>query len=202
MKALAVALAALALITSHPAFAQARTESPERQAAMLAAEKMADQSYKIGPEDVLEVSVWREDALKKDVLVLPDGMLSFPLAGDVRAAGRSVGEVRAEIGKRLEKFIPDPVVSVAVNRVASQRIYVIGKVNKPGDFPVGRYIDVLQALAMAGGFNPFAAVNDVKIFRRQEGRLVSIPFVYNQLERGRNLEQNIVLQAGDVIVVP
>ena len=198
MRAFAIALAALSLALASSAQAQ----SVDRQAAMIAAEKAADQSYKIGPEDVLEISVWREDALRKDVQVLPDGALSFPLVGDVRAAGRSVAEVRTEIGKRLEKFIPDPVVSVAINRVASQRFYIIGKVNRPGDFPVGRYIDVLQALAMAGGFNPFAAINDVKIFRRANGKLVTIPFVYSQVERGRNLEQNIVLQAGDVIVVP
>src|SRR5262249_14352444 len=114
-----------------------------------------DDPFRIGPEDVLEISVWKEEALKKDVLVRPDGDISFPLAGDLRAAGRTVAELREELTSRLAKYIPDPVVSVIVNRVASNRIYVVGRVARPGDFAAGRYIDVLQALAMAGGLNAF-----------------------------------------------
>ena len=176
-------------------------QSP-RDAASAAAQSSAEHAYKVGPEDVLEVSVWKEEALKKDVLVRPDGGLSFPLVGDIQASGRSIAEIRAEISKRLERFIPDPVVSVAVSKIASQRIYVIGKVNKPGDFPVGRSVDVLQALSMAGGLNAFAAANDIRIVRRDRGRSVSLPFQYSQVERGQRLEQNIELLPGDVVVVP
>ncbi len=92
-------------------------------------------SYRVGPEDVLEISVWREDALKKEVLVRPDGGMSYPLIGEVQAAGKTVLEIREEIAKRLERFIPDPAVSVAILKVGSQRVYVIGKVNKPGEYP-------------------------------------------------------------------
>ncbi len=159
-------------------------------------------TYRIGPEDVLEISVWREDALKKEALVRPDGGISYPLIGDVQAAGRTVHEIRGEIAKRLEKFIPDPVVSVAILKVGSQRIYVLGKVAKPGDFPIGRYVDVLQALSMAGGLTQFADGNEIRIMRREGDRQVMLPFEYSRVVRGDKLDQNIKLRAGDVVVVP
>jgi polysaccharide export outer membrane protein len=159
-------------------------------------------TYKVGPEDVLEISVWKEEGLKKEVLVRPDGGLSYPLIGEVQAAGKTVLEIRDEMGKRLEKFIPDPVVSVAILKVGSHRVYVIGKVQKPGDFPVGRYIDVLQALSMAGGLTPFADANAIRVMRREGEKQVIIPFEYNRVVRGDKLDQNIQLRAGDVVVVP
>lgn len=162
----------------------------------------ADEAYRIGPEDVLEISVWKEEALKKEVLVRPDGEISFPLAGDIRAAGRTVAEVREEIARRIGKFIPEPVVSVLVNRVASNKVYVIGRVNRPGDFAAGRYIDVLQALAMAGGLNAFADEKRIKVIRKLEGKDVVLPFDFRAVSRGEKLEQNIRLQGGDVVVVP
>jgi polysaccharide export outer membrane protein len=122
--------------------------------------------------------------------------------GDIQAAGKTVSDIREEVTKRLARYIPDPVVSVTLQKIGSHRVYVIGKVNKPGDFPVGRYIDVLQALAMAGGLTPFAAADDIKIIRRDGTRSASLPFQYSRVERGQNLEQNIVLRAGDVVVVP
>lgn len=158
--------------------------------------------FRIGPEDILEISVWKEEGLKKDVLVRPDGGLSFPLIGDLQAAGRSVEEVRLEIAKRLEKFIPDPVVSVLVQRVASNKIFVIGRVLKPGEFPAGRYVDVLQALSMAGGLTTFADEKDVKVLRRANGAQKLFHFDFRAVSRGEKLEQNILLQGGDVVVVP
>jgi polysaccharide export outer membrane protein len=159
-------------------------------------------TYRVGAEDVLELSVWREDALKKEVLVRPDGGISYPLIGEVQAAGKTALEIRDEVTKRLEKFIPDAVVSVTILKTGSQRIYVLGKVNKPGEFPVGRYVDVLQALSMAGGLTPFAASNDIRVVRRDGARQVVIPFEYGRIVRGDKLEQNIQLRAGDVVVVP
>jgi polysaccharide export outer membrane protein len=161
-----------------------------------------DRDYRIGPEDVLDISVWREEGLKQTVLVRPDGGISFPLIGDVMAAGRTVEELRDEIGKRLDKFVPGPVVSVAVTRVASHRIYVIGRVNKPGDFPAGRFVDVLQVLTMAGGLTPFASENGIQIIRREGGKQIVIPFRFGDVRRGVNLEQNILLRAGDTVLVP
>jgi polysaccharide export outer membrane protein len=159
-------------------------------------------SYRVGPEDVLEISVWREDALKKEVLVRPDGGLSYPLIGEVQAAGKTVNEIRAEIAKRLEKFIPEPAVSVSLLKVGSQRVYVLGKVTKPGEFAVGRYVDVLQALSMAGGLTQFAESNEIRVMRREGERQIVLPFEYARVIRGQKLEQNIQLRGGDVVVVP
>jgi len=158
--------------------------------------------YRIGPEDVLEISVWKEEGLKKEVLVRPDGGISFPLAGDMQAAGKTTRELQGEIVQRLEKFISDPVVSVAILKIAGNKIYVIGRVNKPGEYVAGRYVDILQVLSMAGGLTPFAAENDIKVLRKENGKDVVFPFRYSQVKAGNNLEQNIVLRGGDVVVVP
>jgi polysaccharide export outer membrane protein len=159
-------------------------------------------AFRIGPEDILEISVWKEEGLKKDVLVRPDGGLSFPLVGDLKAAGKTVEEVRAELARRLEKYIPDPVVSVLLQRVVSNKIYVIGRVAKPGDFPAGRYVDVLQALSMAGGLTTFADEKDIRVLRREGGTQKAFGFDFKAVSRGEKLEQNIRLQGGDVVVVP
>jgi polysaccharide biosynthesis/export protein len=159
-------------------------------------------SYRVGAEDVLEISVWREDTLKKEVLVRPDGGVSYPLIGEVQAAGKTVNEIREEISKRLDKYIPDPVVSVTVLKTGSQRVYVIGKVNKPGEYPIGRYVDVMQALSMAGGLTPFADSNNIRVMRRDGDRQTVLPFEYGSVVRGQKLEENILLRTGDVVVVP
>jgi polysaccharide export outer membrane protein len=183
------------------AFAQAQTDGKPAAVASRVAD-VDPSNYRVGPEDVLEISVWHEDALKKEALVRPDGGISYPLIGEVQAAGKTVLEIRDEITKRLEKFVPDAAVSVTIIKVGSQRIYVIGKVNKPGEFPVGRYVDVLQALSMAGGLTPFADSNDIRVMRRDGARQVVLPFEYNRVVRGDKLEQNVQLRAGDVVVVP
>lgn len=158
--------------------------------------------YRIGPEDVLEISVWKEEGLKKEVLVRPDGGIAFPLAGDMEAAGKTAEQLQQEITQRLSKFMADPVVSVAVTKVAANKIYVIGRVNKPGEYVTGRYVDVLQGLTMAGGLTPFAAENDIKVMRKENGKEVVFPFRYSDIKKGVNLEQNILLKPGDVVVVP
>jgi polysaccharide export outer membrane protein len=136
------------------------------------------------------------------VLVRPDGGLSFPLAGDVSASGLTVEALSTEIATRLRKYIPEAVVTVAVKELGGNRIYVIGKVNRPGEYPFSRPLDVMQALSLAGGATPFASLNDVRVLRREEGRQIAIPFHYGEVERGRNLEQNIELRTGDTVVVP
>jgi polysaccharide export outer membrane protein len=158
--------------------------------------------YKINPGDIISVSVWREEDLQREVLIRPDGKFSFPLAGDINAKGKSVEQVRQLLAKKLSRFIPDLVVSVAVLAINGNKVYVIGQVNRPGDIPVNPNIDIMQALSIAGGTNPFAQVNDISILRRTENGLISIPFRYGDIEKGKRLEQNIVLKAGDVVVVP
>jgi polysaccharide export outer membrane protein len=161
-----------------------------------------DPAYVIGPEDALDIAVWKDDTLKAATLVRPDGGISFPLVGDLTAAGKTALQLREELTRRLEKYIPEPVVTVAVVRVASYRIYVIGRVNKPGDFALGRNIDVLQALSLAGGMTPFASEDGIRIIRKIDGKSVSIPFQYSRVRRGGDLSQNITLRSGDVLLVP
>lgn len=162
----------------------------------------AEEPYRIQPGDVLSISVWRESDLQAEVLVRPDGGISFPLAGELAALGKTPDEVRSALDERLRKFIPDPVITVTVRAIGGNRIYVLGKVNRPGEFPFSRPIDVMQALSLAGGMTSFAALNDILILRRSDGRQRSIPFRYSDVERGRGLEQNILLQSGDTVVVP
>ena len=158
--------------------------------------------YKIQPGDLLTISVWKESDLQSEVFVRPDGGLSFPLAGDIPAAGHSVEEVRGMIDKRLSKVIADPEVTVSVKQSGGNLIYVVGKVNKPGNFPLSGPIDVMQALSLAGGATPFASLNDIRIIRRDGMHQTSIQFRYHDIEGGRDLDQNILLHSGDTVVVP
>jgi polysaccharide export outer membrane protein len=161
-----------------------------------------DPGYKLGAEDVMLVSVWKDEQLTREVVVRPDGMFSFPLIGDVQAEDRTVEDIRGDIVKRLTKYIPNPNVSVAVTKVISYKVYVVGRVNKPGEYLIGHYTDVLQALSLAGGLTPFAAENDIKVMRRVRGEQHAIPFRYGDVRKGRDLEQNIILRRGDVVMVP
>ena len=160
------------------------------------------EEYRIGPEDVLDISVWKEPDLAREVLVRPDGGISFPLAGDIEAAGKTTTEIQAIITERLRRYIPEAVVSVSAIKLAGYRIYVLGKVNDPGELVPGRYLDVLQALTMAGGLTPYASRGKINIVRRSGEQLNVLRFDYADVERGRNLEQNILLKSGDVVVVP
>lgn len=162
----------------------------------------AVQPYLLQPGDILQVAVWREQELQSEVVIRPDGRLSFPLSGDVLAAGRSVEDVRVELETRLRKFVPEAVVTVAVKALAGNRVFIVGKVLKAGDFVMNRPIDVMQAIALAGGASPFAELGGIRVLRRTDGRLTSIPFSYGDVENGRKLEQNILLQGGDTVVVP
>ena len=160
-------------------------------------------AYLVKPGDILEVSVWKEEDLQREVLVRPDGRFSFPLAGDIDANGKSVGELQLEVAARLQKYIPDLVVTVAVTEIHGNKSYVIGQVNNPGEFIVNPRVDVMQALSMAGGTTPFAALNDIKILRRDSNGIQrAISFAYKNVEKGRSLDQNILLNSGDVLVVP
>ncbi len=169
---------------------------------LMASLSMADSGYRVGPEDILGISVWKEEGLQKEVLVRPDGGISFPLAGEMTAAGKTSDQLAVEITERLKKSINDPVVSVSVLKVSGNKIYVIGRVARPGEYVAGRYVDILQALTMAGGLTPFADEDDIKVLRKRNGKDEVFPFEYSDVSRGRHLEQNIMLQSGDVVVVP
>jgi len=159
--------------------------------------------YLIQPGDILLISVWKEENMSQPTVVRPDGRISFPLAGDVVAAGNSVENLQQQLTDKLEKYIPDPVLTVSVQKLLGNIIYVIGKVNRPGEFAIVRNIDVIQALSMAAGTSTYAALGKIKILRRNnDGTLQAIPFNYSDVEKGKRLEQNIMLKAGDVVVVP
>ena len=158
--------------------------------------------YVIGPGDVLDISVWKEEALTKLVTVLPDGKISFPLVGPIRAGGKTLDQFSKELEKKLSRFVPDLNLSVLVHEVNSMLVYIIGRVNNPGRFVLNSNIDVMQALAMAGGLTPFAEQGNVKIFREAPGGKKIFEFDYDDVAEGKKLEQNIMLQRGDLIVVP
>lgn len=160
------------------------------------------EDYLIGPGDVIDISVWKDEALTRSVVVRPDGAISFPLIGDVPAAGKTPAALKAEMEKRLERFVLQGVVSLEVKQINSLIVYVIGKVNAPGRFVVNTNVDVLQALATAGGVNIFAKRNRIKVYRRENNATTIIPFEYDEVIEGRQLEQNIRLKRGDVVVVP
>ena len=159
-------------------------------------------SYTIGAGDVLEISVWKDESLTRQLVVPPDGVISFPLIKDITVTNLTVSQLRHEITKRLEDFVPDATVTVMLMQINSLQAYVIGKVNKPGQFPINQDTTVMQVLAMAGGLNPFAAAGRIFILRQKNGRNIAIPFNYSEVVKGKNLEQNITLQRGDVVVIP
>lgn len=161
-----------------------------------------DQAYKVLPGDILQISVWGEEDLQGTVLVRPDGGISFPLCGDISARNRSVVDLQDEIAERLSRFVSEPVVTVSVAEVQGNKVYVIGQVTRPGFFVVNPQVDVLQALSMAGGTTPYANLNDIKILRRTGERQEVLAFRYNDVINGRRLEQNIILQSGDIVIVP
>jgi len=164
-------------------------------------EKPGD-DYIIGSGDILDVSLWKDEAMTKQVTVLTDGKIVFPLIGEVKAAGRTLGEVKQDMTERLKEYVPEPVLNVDVKQVNSMIIYVTGRVTTPGRYPVNTRVTVLQALSIAGGVNAFAKRSKIKIFRQEGNKTVTYPFNYDEVVDGENLQQNIILKRGDVIVVP
>jgi len=159
-------------------------------------------AYQVQPGDVLEISVWKEPDLQRQVLVRPDGAFSFPLVGEVDARGKTVQELHKIVGERLGRYIADAVVTISVQEIKGNKIYVLGQVNKPGEFIVNPSINIMQALSMAGGTTPFAATGDIIVLRGQGKEQTAMAFRYNDVVRGRRLDTNIELVSGDVVVVP
>jgi polysaccharide export outer membrane protein len=172
--------------TSRPPTASGPVEPP------------APEGYTIGPGDVLQIVVWKEADLTRDVVVRADGQITVPLLGDVAAARHTPEELAESIGRGLGRFVNSPRVTVGVAQ-ASARVYVIGMVGRSGDIPLGVPLTVVQALALAGGFREFARTDSILIVGRDRS---SRPFNYKKFEDGRDFSQNVVLRAGDTIVVP
>ena len=159
-------------------------------------------TYLLGPGDILEISAWKDEALSKVIPILPDGTIHFPLLGQIRAGGNTVAVLRDEIERKLSRYVPEPFVDISVKQVNSMMVYVIGKVNQPGRFLLNGNINVLQALSMAGGLNTFAKGKKIKIIRNDGGESHLLTFNYDEVVSGDDLSQNIRLQRGDIIVAP
>jgi len=163
--------------------------------------------FLIGPEDVLVVTVWRNQELSKEVTVGPDGKISLPLLGDITAAGLTAQALSKVVSDKLVDFMSTPTVSVQVKEINSYHIFAVGEVNKPGKIVLKSFTSVLQGISHAGGFTLFASRNNVHVLRnikngQGETKQVMIPVPYQDIVQGKNLESNIILKAGDVIVVP
>ena len=188
----------------QPAQVQTVEKESEKESPVKAepAEDSADKDYLLGPGDQLDISVWKDEELKRSLAILPDGKIAFPLIGELVAAGKTITQLKKDIADKLSRFIPDPVVSLEVKQVNSQIIYVLGRVNNPGRFPLNANVNVLQALATAGGFNPFARKGKVKIVRYEGDKTTVFKFDYEQVIDKETPELNFGLKRGDVIVVP
>jgi polysaccharide export outer membrane protein len=163
----------------------------------------ADVGYRINRGDKLRIDVWQEENLHAEVMVSPDGKISFPLVGVVPAAGKTADELQTFLREQLEQYIPGPEVNVSLLTVEGNQIYIIGEVNKPGPYVMSANLDVMQALSIAGGLTAFAAKNDIHVVRRaKDGRSESLPFAYSDIEDGVNLDANFLLKSGDTVIVP
>ena len=171
-------------------------------AAQTAVAAMADASYRIGPQDVLRIDVWKETEISRSVPVRPDGKISLPLLNDVQASGLTAMELSNNITEGLKKFINNPQVTVSVTEINSRRVYVSGEVTRPGAFPLLPNMTVLQALTSAGGFTQFARTNKIYVLRTEGSKQVKHPFNYKEVVNGKRPEDNIALQPGDLIMVP
>jgi len=165
--------------------------------------------FLLGPEDILDIVVWKNDDLsQKAVVVRPDGKISMPLIGEVMASGRTANQLAAQIAARLKEYKDNPAVTVSVREVNSYYVYVLGEVAKPGKYQLKSHTTVLQAIAVAGGFNIYAAKNRMQVIRNmldEDGgrtREIRIPARYDDLIGGTGEIRNFVLKTGDTVVVP
>ena len=158
--------------------------------------------YLLNAGDVLEISVWNEDSLQKTVVVLPDGVVTFPLAGEVEAQGKTVASVQAALKSQLKEYLTDPVVTVSVVSVDGNTVHVLGKVLNPGNFVMSQPLDAMQALSLAGGLSPYAKENNIIVLRRMGDKQQVLPVRYGSIIKGQDLASNIMLKSGDVIVIP
>ncbi|MDL1985560.1 MAG: polysaccharide export protein [Deltaproteobacteria bacterium] len=160
------------------------------------------EDYLVHPADVLEISIYDEKELTRKLIVRPDGKISFPLIGDIRVAGHSPTEVKAIIDKKVSAFIPEASSAVIVDQLGSLEYYVVGQVARPGMFNVASSLTVLQALSLAGGLKTYADQDSIIIIRGHGKDAKKIPFDYSRVKKGKHLEQNILLERGDVVLVP
>jgi polysaccharide biosynthesis/export protein len=203
MRSVAAFLLLAAVGAADAQDAQRRPAAPQPAAAPTPTPAPAAASpagtYAIGPGDVLRMAVWKEPDLNVEATVRTDGMVSFPLLGDVRAGGVTPDALASTLSKRLERYVEAPKVTVSVLQANSARFYVLGQVAKPGEFALGSRSTLLQALALAGGFKEFAKPESIVIVREDQS---VVPVNYKRIAEGKDVSQNVVLRRGDTIVVP
>jgi polysaccharide export outer membrane protein len=203
--------AMMGMMFSLPLTAQqkpAEQKAPEPKAEQKAPEQArpaqkADDSYVIGPADVLAINVWKESEISRSIPVRSDGRISLPLIGEVQAAGRTPRQLQEELTKKLTSFIAEPDVTVIVQEIHSQKFNVLGQVARPGSFLLTDSTTVLDAIALAGGFRDFAKQKNIYVLRQNsDGTQSRLGFNYKDVVKGKNVEQNVRLQARDTVVVP
>jgi polysaccharide export outer membrane protein len=199
-KAMSLVMAAGLLCSAHPPVSQA--SGAQKSAGASTQASPTDLDYKIGPQDILRVDVWKEPDITRDVPVRPDGKISLPLLSDVQAAGLTPTQLADAIRDGLKKFITDPQVTVTIKEINSRRVFVTGEVVRPGAFPLLPQMTILQILSSCGGFTQFANTKKIYVLRTEDGKQTKIPVNYKDLVSGKKPEQNFVLQSGDTIVVP
>lgn len=194
MRVTCLVMTALGLVASLGGRALARDAETKSAAGGPAAP-----AYTIGLGDSLRVAVWKEPELTLDVAVRPDGMITMPLLGDVAAAGRSPGQLASTLTAELQQLVENPRVTVSVTQATVAHVYVVGQMLRPGEFPMSGRMTVLKVLALAGGFKEFARPDSIVIVREDQ---TVVPFNYKRVAEGKDMSQNILLAAGDTIVVP
>src|SRR3984957_11960725 len=202
MRKSSVLLLGSLLVLSCGSAVQARQDGNSPKGAPAGVTSPSDPDYKIGPQDVLRIDVWKENEISRITPVRPDGRISLPLLNDVQAAGLTPTQLSGVIAEGLKKYITNPQVTVGVNEINSRRVYVTGEVTKPGAFPLQPGMTVLQALTSSGGFTQFAKIKGIYVLRTEDGKQIKHPFNYKDVVKGKQPELNILLQPGDVIVVP
>ncbi len=192
------------LATVAPAFAQKQQKTePAPEMAKSAPSTTSDDAFVIGTDDVLSINVWKEPDLTRIVPVRPDGMITLPLIGDIKAAGSTPKQLQETIKKKISDYVPNAEVTVALQEVRSLKFNIVGQVNKPGSYPLTKPMTVLDGIALAGGFRDFAKSKKIYVLRTDaSGRQVKLPFNYNEVIKGNRMGENVQLESRDTIVVP
>jgi len=188
------------VVSTSPSSSNSSSPSAEMDHGLTQAQDIVD--YRIGPEDVLDISVWNNVAISRTVPVRPDGKISLPLVNDVQAGGLTPTQLRTVLMKKLSEFVPSPEVSVIVREVHSFKVSVIGEVKKTGRHELKGRATVLDILAMAEGFGEFAGRGRIMVLRPEGKTMRQIPFNYNKVVSNNGALENFFLQPGDIIVVP
>jgi polysaccharide export outer membrane protein len=203
MRGLRTVLFGTLLATLAPRAATQGANGEEAVAARVSKSTTISADYIIGPNDILAVNVWKEAELSRELPVRPDGKVTLPLVGDVKAEGMTAEQLRQELTQRLSSFVSSPEVTVIVQEAKSKRFNIVGEVQRPGVYPLTHRMTVLDAIAMAGGFRDFAKTKKIYVLRLAvDGSQSRLPFNYRQVINGKRFEQNVTLESGDTIVVP